>query len=166
MDKAPAHRNTTSGGIAHMSSSRKSGPADRGRQRGPSQRQLRIGELVRHALSEILARGDTRDTELQGRSITVTEAQVTGDLKQAVIYVTPLACNAPASGEVVMALNRSAAFLRGRLGHSIELRHTPALKFVLDERFDKADALDALLRAPRVARDITAAKIADDESGG
>lgn len=125
---------------------------------------MRIGELVRHALSGILARSDTRDPDLQGRSITVTEAQVTGDLKQAVIYVTPLACDAAASREVVEALNRSAAFLRGRLGHAIEIRHTPALKFVLDERFDKADAVDALLRHPRVARDIEAAKVADDES--
>jgi ribosome-binding factor A len=134
-----------------MSPSHHSG---RGRRREPSQRQLRIGELVRHTLSGILARGEAHDPDLQGRSITVTEAQVGGDLKQAIIYVTPLACDPASSKAVETALNRCAAFLRGRLGHSIELRHTPMLKFVLDERFDKAAALDALLRDPRVASDL------------
>jgi len=137
-----------------MPASHKSGPTGRKPPRGPSQRQLRVGEVVRHTLSEILARGDVQDPDLAGRSITITEAQVAGDLKHASIYVTPLALDAAASKVVVAALNRCAGYLRGQLGHSIEIRHTPALKFILDDRFDKAEALERLMRDPHVAKDL------------
>ena len=140
-----------------MAASRKSGPSGRRPHRGPSQRQLRVGELIRHALSDILAHGGIHDPQLAGRSITITEAQVTGDLRQSMVYVTPLASKIEESQEIVAALNRNAAYLRGQLGHMIEIRHTPALKFILDERFDKAEAMDRLLRDPRVVKDLRAA---------
>lgn len=133
-----------------MSIPRKSGSAGR----GSSQRQLRVGEVVRHTLSDILARGDVQDPDLAGRSITITEAQVGGDLKQARVFVTPLATGAAEAKRVVAALNRCAPYLRGQLGHSIEIRHTPALKFILDDRFDKAEALERLMRDPHVAKDL------------
>lgn len=145
-----------------MSASRKSGPSGRAAHRGPSQRQLRVGEVIRHALSDILTRGDVHDPALAGRSITITEAQITSDLRQGMIYVTPLAVNAAESQLVIEALNRCAPYLRGQLGRMIEIRHTPALKFILDERFDKADALDRLLRDPRVAKDLAPAKQQDE----
>ncbi len=146
-----------------MPASRKSGPPGRKPPRGPSQRQLRVGEVIRHTLADILARGDVHDPALAGRSVTITEAQITGDLKQGMIYVTPLAVSAAESKQVVEALNRCAPYLRGQLSHSIEIRHTPALKFILDERFDKADALDRLLRDPKVAKDLRSGKQPEED---
>ena len=147
-----------------MPGSRKSGPPGRGSQRGPSQRQLRVGEVIRHTLSDILARGDVHDTALAGRSVTITEAQITGDLKQGIIYVTPLAVSAAESKLVIEGLNRCAPYLRGQLSNMIEIRHTPALKFILDERFDKADALDRLLRDPKVAKDLQSGKQSEEDA--
>jgi ribosome-binding factor A len=120
--------------------------------RGPSQRQLRAGELVRHALVEILREEDLEDPALAGVSVTVTEVRMSPDLKHAVCFIEPL--GGAHAAEVVAALNRSARFLRGRLGHAIELRFTPDLKFIHDESFDAADKLSRLLADPRVRRDV------------
>jgi len=119
---------------------------------GPSQRQLRAGELVRHALVEILREEDLEDEALAGVSVTVTEVRMSPDLKHAVCFIEPL--GGGHSAEVTAALNRSARFLRGRLGHLIELRFTPDLKFVHDESFDAADKMSRLLADPRVRRDV------------
>jgi ribosome-binding factor A len=120
--------------------------------RGPSQRQLRAGELVRHALVEILRAEDLQDPALTGVSVTLTEVRVTADLKHALCFVEPLGgVQAP---EVIAGLNRVSKFLRGRLGHSIEMRFTPALKFVHDDSFDFAEKIGRLLADPRVRRDI------------
>jgi ribosome-binding factor A len=120
--------------------------------RGPSQRQLRAGELVRHALVEILREEDLQDPALAGVSVTLTEVRVTADLKHALCFVEPLGGeHAP---EVIAALNRVSRFLRGRLGHSIEMRFTPALKFVHDDSFDAAQYMNRLLADPRVRRDV------------
>jgi ribosome-binding factor A len=121
---------------------------------GPSQRQLRAGELVRHALVEILREADLEDPALKGVSVTVTEVKVSPDLKHAVCFVEPL--GGAHAAEVVAGLNRVSKFLRGRLGHAIELRFTPALKFVHDERFDAAEKMNRLLADPRVKRDLEA----------
>ena len=119
---------------------------------GPSQRQLRAGELVRHALADVLRHETLSEPALQGAPITVTEVRMSPDLRHAVCFVEPLGgVHAP---EVVEALNRSARFLRGRLGHAIELKFTPDLKFVHDETFDAAAAIDRLLANPRVRRDV------------
>jgi len=119
---------------------------------GPSQRQLRAGELVRHALVEILREEDIADPDLAGVSVTLSEVRVSPDLKHAICFVEPLGgVHAP---EVVKALNRHAKFLRGRLGRSIELKFTPALKFLHDESFDEAAHMSRLFDDPRVRRDL------------
>ena len=119
---------------------------------GPSQRQLRAGELVRHALVDILAREDVRDPDLEGVSVTVSEARMSPDLKHADIFVAPL--GAGDAKKTADALNRCGRFLRGRLGRQIELKFTPELRFLPDESFDEADHIGQLLRSPGVARDL------------
>jgi ribosome-binding factor A len=120
--------------------------------RGPSQRQLRAGELVRHALVDILHEEDLQDAALAGVSVTLTEVRVSADLKHALCFVEPL--GGEQAPEVIEALNRVSKFLRGRLGHTIEMRFTPALKFVHDNSFDVAEHMSRLLADPRVRRDI------------
>jgi ribosome-binding factor A len=131
---------------------------------GPSQRQLRAGELVRHALVEILREEDFQDPALAGVSVTVTEVRVSPDFKHALCFVEPLG---GAHAEAVVAgLNRAARFLRGRLGHNIELRATPQLKFIHDESFTEAARMSRILDDPRVRRDVEApgdgASVGDD----
>lgn len=132
----------------------------RGQAQGPSQRQLRAGELVRHALVEILREEDIADPALEGVSVTVTEVRVSPDLRHATVFVEPL--GGGHATEVVEGLNRHARFLRGRLGHAIELRFTPDLKFVHDESFDEAARMDRLFDDPRVKRDLSS----PSEGGG
>jgi len=119
---------------------------------GPSQRQLRAGELVRHALVEILREEDFADPALARVSVTISQVKVSPDLKHAMCFVEPLGgANAAA---VVTGLNRASRFLRGRLGHVIDLKFTPALKFVRDASFDAAAHMASLLDDPRVRRDL------------
>ena len=117
---------------------------------GPSQRQLRAGELVRHALVEILREEDIEG--LAGASVTVSEVRVSPDLKHAICFVQPL--GGAHAAEVVSVLNRATRFLRGRLGHAIEMKFTPDLKFIHDQSFDAAGAMDRLLDDPRVRADV------------
>jgi ribosome-binding factor A len=120
---------------------------------GPTQRQLRAGELVRHALVEILREEDITDPAMEGVSVTVTEVRVSPDLRHATVFVEPL--GGTHASEVVDALNRHSKFLRGRLGKSIDMRFTPALKFLHDESFDEAARMNRLFDDPRVRRDLT-----------
>lgn len=120
--------------------------------RGPSQRQLRAGELLRHALAELFMREDLRDPALKGVSITVTEVRASPDLKHATVFFLPL--GGEHKTEVLAALNKVAPYLRGLLGRKIELKFTPALVFRLDETFDEAARVDALLASPEVKRDL------------
>ena len=127
------------------------------RTRPPSQRQLKAGELIRRALSEILAREDIRDPALRGVSVTVSEVRASPDLKHATVFAAPLGggeMGGANSEEVILGLNRSARFLRGRLGHHMEMKSTPRLKFVLDTTFDTASEMDRLLSRPEVVRDL------------
>ena len=118
---------------------------------GPSQRQLRAGELVRHALVEVLREEAPQDPALQGVSVTITEVRLSPDLKHATCFVEPLlGVDAP---EVVAGLNRVSKFLRGRLGHAIDMKFTPDLKFLHDESFEEAARMARLLDDPRVRRD-------------
>lgn len=120
--------------------------------RGPSQRQLRAGELVRHALVEILREEDLDDPALSGAPVTITEVRVSPDLRHAICFIQPLGGeNAP---EVVAAMNRAAKFFRGRLGRMIDLRATPELKFLHDETFDAADQMSRLFDDPKVRQDL------------
>jgi ribosome-binding factor A len=119
---------------------------------GPSQRQLRAGELIRHALVEVLREVEVHDEALSGVSVTVTEVRLSPDLRHAMCYVEPLGGGHAA--EVVEALNRHARFLRGQLGHHIESKFTPDLKFVHDESFDEAERMNRLFASPEVQRDL------------
>ena len=122
------------------------------RSRAPSQRQLRVGEEIRHALAEVFERDGLRDPVLRGRTITVTEVQASPALKNVTAFVTPLGGDDTA--EVVAALRRASAYLRGEMGRRLRLRHVPNLLFEADLTFDQASHIDALLRQPNVSRDI------------
>jgi ribosome-binding factor A len=123
------------------------------RLREPSQRQLRVGEELRHALARILQRGELRDPALQGAAVTVTEVRVTPDLKNATAYIMPLAGRE--ADAVLDGLGRSAGFLRGQLAREVPLRFTPGLAFALDTSFDHANRINELLHRPEVERDLT-----------
>ena len=120
--------------------------------RGPSQRQLRVGESLRKALSEIFLRSEIADPDLAGAAVTVSEVRTSPDLKNATIYVLPL--GGDNEDLVVAALERHKKFVRGELARRISLRYMPELTFELDATFNQSDAVDALLRTPRVAQDI------------
>jgi len=121
----------------------------------PSQRQLRAGELIRHAVSDILAREDLRDPDLIGVIVTVGEVRCSPDLRHANIFVSPLGDDSEAGrGKLAEALNRAAGFLRGRLGREIDMKFTPQLHFIADKSYDEATAIDRLLADPRVRRDL------------
>jgi ribosome-binding factor A len=131
-----------------------------------NQRPLRVGEEVRHALAKILREGECREPALENTSITVTEVRMSPDLRNATAFVTPLV--GENSAEVLAALNRCAAFLRGVVGRKLRLRKTPNLAFVFDDVFDRAERISALLARPEVARDLQprAAKTEDADDAG
>jgi len=122
------------------------------RNKQPSQRQLRVGEELRHALAGILERGSLRDPALREVSITVTEVRASPDLKNATVFVMPL--GGAAATDIVDALRRAAPYLRGLVAKQVELRHIPRLQFEVDRSFGDAERVDALLRRPEVARDL------------
>ena len=119
---------------------------------GGSQRQLRVGETVRHALAEILAHGNVHDPDLEGHIITVPEVRMSPDLKLATIYVMPL--GGRYTEVVIEALNRNKKFLRGEVAHRVNLKFAPDLRFRADDRFDEAERIEKLLRTPEVRRDL------------
>jgi len=123
-----------------------------GSSRGPSQRQLRLGEMLRHALSEILTRVDIRDDDLKGVFVTVSEVRVSPDARTATAFVLPL--GGQNQDAVVAALNRHARFIRGELTPRVTVKYMPTVKFVADTTFDESSRIDSLLRSERVARDI------------
>jgi ribosome-binding factor A len=117
-----------------------------------SQRQLRVGELVRHALAEMLTRGDVHDPVLERHMITVPEVRMTADLRLATIYVMPL--GGRDAGQVIDAFERNKKFLRAEIAHRINLKFAPDVRFRIDERFEEAERIDKLLHSPAVARDL------------
>lgn len=123
----------------------------------PSQRQLRVGELIRHALADILARQRIQDPGLDGKIITIPEVRLTADLKIATVYVMPL--GGLGGAEVVKALARNVRAIKGELGKSMrDMKSMPELRFRFDEMFDEAARIDRLLDDPRVTRDTGAAR--------
>ncbi len=118
---------------------------------GPSQRQQRVAELVRHALSEVLSRGDLRDDVLTSNVVTIPEVRMSPDLKLATAYVMPLGGKDETA--VVAALERNRKFLRQEVARRVNLKFAPELRFRRDESFDEAARIDALLRTEKVARD-------------
>ncbi|MDR7115252.1 30S ribosome-binding factor RbfA [Caulobacter sp. BE254] len=155
---------------------KKSGPV------GPSQRQLRAGELIRHALVDILRGEELVDPALAGISVTISEVRMSADLKHAICFVEPLGASVtpqverePSSpsrtvvvpgspAEVVAGLNRLSKFLRGRLAKVIDMKFTPDLKFLHDETFNSATYMDRLFADPRVQQDVRRlSDVAEDE---
>ena len=128
---------------------------------GPSQRQLRVGELLRHALSEVLIRGDIRDPDLAGVSVTITQVKPSGDMRHATVFCEPL--GGKNADKIIAALNRSKAYLRGQIGHMIELKFTPELRFLEDKSFAEAEKIETILKSPLVQRDLKATP--DDDDG-
>ena len=120
--------------------------------RGPTQRQLRVGELIRHTLADILQRGEVHDPDLEGILVTVPEVRMTPDLRLATVFVVPL--GGKGVDVVIPALERNRKFLRGEVSHRIDLRFAPDLRFRLDKSFDEGEHIDALLRRPEVKRDL------------
>jgi ribosome-binding factor A len=125
---------------------------ERGQPQGPTQRQLRAGELMRHSLVEILREEDFSDPALAGVSVTLTEVRMSTDLRHATVFVEPL--GGSQGPEAVEALNRHAKYLRGRLGRSIDMKFTPELKFLHDESFNEAQRMSRLFEDPRVQQDL------------
>jgi ribosome-binding factor A len=119
---------------------------------GGSQRQLRVGELVRHTLADMLARGDVHDPVIEGHMITIPEVRVSADLRLATIYVMPL--GGRDAEEVVAAFERHKKHLRAEIAHRINLKFAPDIRFRVDERFAEAERIDKLLRSPDVQRDL------------
>lgn len=118
---------------------------------GSSQRQLRVGELVRHAIADVLARGEILDPVLEGHLVTVPEVRMSPDLKIATAYVVAL--GGKDTDGVIKALSKNAKPLRGAIAGRIDLKFTPALRFLKDTSFDEGARIDALLRSPEVRRD-------------
>ena len=119
---------------------------------GGSQRQLRVGETVRHAVADILAQGSVHDPDLEGHIVTVPEVRMSPDLKLATIYVMPL--GGRDTEVVIAALERNKKFLRGEVARRVNLKFSPDIRFRVDERFDEAERIEKLLRTPAVQRDI------------
>jgi len=119
---------------------------------GGSQRQLRVGELVRHAMAEMLTRGEVHDPVIEGHLITVPEVRMSADLRLATIYVMPM--GGRDAEEVIAAFERHKKFLRAEIAHRINLKFAPDLRVRIDERFAEAERIDKLLRSPQVARDL------------
>lgn len=124
----------------------------RGDSKSRSQRQLRVGEVIRHALAQTLERGEAHDPGLNGVSITVTEVRISPDLRNATAFVMPL--GGADAGPVLESLTRAAPFFRRRIAGEVDLRRLPALSFELDDSFDNASHIDTLLRSPNVAADV------------
>src|SRR5678816_794984 len=129
--------------------------------RGPTQRQLRVGEMLRHALAEVLRENEIRDSELDGVSVTITQVKPSPDMRYATVFCEPLGGqNAKA---IVAALNRHKGFLRGEMGHRITTKFTPDLRFVEDESFAEAEKIETILNSPEVQRDLTATHDEDSD---
>ena len=118
----------------------------------PSVRQLRVGESLRHTVSEILRHEDLPDRAVDPLSLTVTEVRVSPDLKNATVFFAPL--GGRGAEAALTALNRHARYLRGRLAREVTLKHVPTLSFALDDSFDEADHIEQVLRSDRVRRDL------------
>jgi ribosome-binding factor A len=141
--------------MAHSRFPQASGPSS-----GPSQRQLRVGELIRRTLSEALQRGEVHDPELNRLSITVSEVRASPDLKVATAYVLPL--GGEGRKEALALLNRNRGELKRAVGRALTLKFTPELRFVLDETFDRLDESRRLFADDRVRRDLDGPDAAED----
>jgi ribosome-binding factor A len=129
--------------------------------RGPTQRALRVGEVIRHALVEILARGEVRDGVLESHAITIPEVRMSPDMRLATAYVMPLGGRNVVP--VLEALERHRRFIKGEVARRINMRHAPDIRFRRDETYDEASRIDALLHSEKVRRDLDANRQSDDD---
>jgi ribosome-binding factor A len=129
---------------------------------GPSQRQLRVGELIRHALAEMLARGDIHDDVLAKHVVTVPEVRLSPDLKLATCYIMPL--GGLDIAPVLKALDANKRYLRGEIAHRVNLKYAPDLRFRADESFAEAERIDALLDTEAVRRDTQVQRLRIDQN--
>lgn len=120
--------------------------------KGPSQRQLRIGELIRKALADIFIRTDIRDKDLEGVLLTVSEVSISPDAKNAKVFIFPL--GGEDQQKAVDALNRHAKFLRGELARKVSLKYTPQIRFEIDVSYDQSERIDEVLSSKEVSRDL------------
>jgi ribosome-binding factor A len=127
---------------------------------GPSQRVLRVGELIRHAAAEILARGDVEDPALVKQVVTIPNVKMSPDLKLATLYIMPL--GGKDADKTIAALERNKKMLRTEIAHRINLKFAPDLRFILDNSFDASAKIDALLKSPEVARDLHKPDVEDE----
>lgn len=128
---------------------------------GGSQRQLRVGELIRHELADMLTRGEVHDPVIETHMITVPEVRMSPDLRLATIYVMPL--GGRDATDVVAALERNKRYIRGEIARRVNLKFAPEIRFRVDERFDEAERIEKLLRTPVVQRDLKSEKESSDE---
>jgi ribosome-binding factor A len=119
---------------------------------GGSQRQLRVGELIRHELAGMLSRGDVHDPVIEAHMITVPEVRMSPDLRLATIYIMPL--GGRDEKDVLAALDRNKRYVRGEIARRVNLKFAPEIRFRIDERFDEAERIEKLLRTPDVQRDL------------
>jgi len=119
---------------------------------GPSQRQLRVGELIRHALAEMLSRGEIYDDVLASHVVTIPEVRMSPDLRLATVYVMPL--GGKDIEPVLTALDRHKKYIRGEIAHEVNLKFAPDIRFMADETFDEADRINRLLSSERVRKDL------------
>ena len=142
----------------------------KGRRKAPSQRQLRVGEELRHALTQVLERRELNDPAVQDTLITVTEVRVSPDLKNATAFVVPLGGSSDDLERVLKGLSRAVPYLRRILAEKVPLRHAPLLRFSADTTFDDAGHIESLLRDPAVARDLITVdstnELSDTDNGG
>jgi ribosome-binding factor A len=131
-----------------------------GKPSGPTQRMLRVGELVRHALAALFARAEIEDPELEGVIVSVPEVRMSPDLRHATAYVMPL--GGEKAAETVAALNRHQRFIRGRVAPELDLKYAPEIRFLVDETFEEFGKIDSLLKSDRVQRDL---RPDDDDEG-
>ena len=127
---------------------------------GTSQRQLRVGELIRHEFAAMLTRGEVHDPIIETHMITVPEVRMTADLRLATVYIMPL--GGRDEKEVLDALERNKRYMRGEISRRVNLKFAPEIRFRIDERFDEAERIEKLLRTPVVQRDLASDK-EDDE---
>lgn len=130
----------------------------------PTQRQLRVGEELRHAIASVIERGEFRDPDLQGRAVTITEVRVGPDLRNATVFLVPLGGGDVAP--ILAGLKRAKAFLRHEISRMVQLRVVPDLWFQSDSTFDEASRIDSILASPEVRRDITKRPDEDFPSDG
>jgi ribosome-binding factor A len=128
---------------------------------GGSQRQLRVGELIRHEFADMLTRGEVHDPVIETHMITVPEVRMTADLRLATIYVMPL--GGRDEKEVLDALDRNKRYVRGEIARRVNLKFAPEIRFRIDERFDEAERIEKLLRTPVVQRDLSSKDLSGEK---